>query len=323
MTIVVSLVIGFILDCLFGDPHWLPHPVRLIGFLISSGEKLLRKTSCKTSRSRFVCGMILSIGLVCVSFVVPFFLLLLLERVSIWLRIAVESVMCYQILAMRSLKAESMKVYHALTKNDLSEAREKLSWIVGRETQNLDEQHVTRAAVETVAENTSDGVTAPLFYLLIGGAPLGFLYKAVNTLDSMIGYKNEKYMDFGKFAARLDDVVNFIPARLTAGLMILASLPAGLDLKNAARIYKRDRKNHHSPNSACTESVCAGALRVQLGGDSRYFGKLVHKPTIGDDLRPIEAEDIRRANRLMILTSVLFLLLGEAVRILVVRGWML
>lgn len=317
MTILLSLLTGFLLDFLFGDPRWLPHPVRLIGLMISSGEKYLRKLSCKTPRSRYFCGMLLTLCTVLVSFAVPFFILLVLSRVSVYLLVAVQSLMCYQIIAAKSLRDESMKVYSELEKGDLPGAREKLSWIVGRDTQNLDEPHVIRAAVETVAENTNDGVTAPILFILIGGAPLGFFYKAVNTLDSMIGYKNEKYMDFGKFAAKLDDAVNFIPARLTGLLMIIASLLTGMDFKNAARIFKRDRKAHHSPNSACTEAVCAGAMRVQLAGDSFYFGKLVKKPFIGDDLRAIEKKDIRHANRLMYVTTLLFICVGVGIRILI------
>jgi adenosylcobinamide-phosphate synthase len=317
MTIVYSLLIGFALDFLLGDPHWLPHPVRLIGAMISDSEKLLRKVSCNTQKSRFICGMVQTIFTVLVSFAAPFIILCVLGKISVYLLVAVESLMCWQIIAAKSLKTESMKVYYELEKNDLAGARKKLSWIVGRDTQNLDEEHVIRAAVETVAENTSDGVTAPIFYVLIGGAPLGFFYKAVNTLDSMTGYKNERYIDFGKFAAKLDDAVNFIPARVTGVLMIAASFFAGLDFKNAARIFKRDRKKHHSPNSACTEAACAGALRVQLAGDSFYFGRLVKKPTIGDGSRAIEKDDIRRANTLMYLTALLFLVIGAGIKILI------
>jgi adenosylcobinamide-phosphate synthase len=317
MVIIISLIIGFLLDCLFGDPHWLPHPVRLIGLVISCGENWLRKVSCKTPASRFVCGMILTLFTVLVSFTVPYFILFWLARVNVYLLIAVQSLMCYQIIAAKSLRTESMKVINELEKGRLEGAREKLSWIVGRDTKNLDEAHVIRAAVETVAENTSDGVTAPILYLLLGGAPLGLFYKAVNTLDSMIGYKNERYIHFGKFAARLDDVVNFIPARISGFLMIVAAFLAGLDYKNAIKIFKRDRKKHHSPNSAYTEAVCAGALRLQLAGDSFYFGKLVKKPTIGDDLRSIERNDVRRANRLMYITSLLFLFIGLSIRLII------
>lgn len=314
MTIVYSLLIGFVLDFLLGDPQRSTHPVRLIGAVISGSEKLLRKISCNTQKSRFICGMAQTIFTVFVSFAVPFIILFLFGKISVYLLAAAESLMCWQIIAAKSLKTESMKVCDELEKDNLPGARKQLSRIVGRDTQNLDEEHIIRAAVETVAENTSDGVTAPIFYILIGGAPLGFFYKAVNTLDSMTGYKNERYIDFGKSAAKLDDAANFIPARVTGVLMIAASFFAGLDFKNAARIFKRDRKKHQSPNSACTEAACAGALRVQLAGDSFYFGRLVKKPTIGDGTRAIEKDDIWRANTLMYLTALLFLIIGAAIR---------
>ena len=207
-----------------------------------------------------------------------------------------------------------MKVYYPLNEGNYPEARKYLSYIVGRDTQNLDAKGITKATVETIAENTTDGVVAPLFYMAIGGAPLAFLYKAINTMDSMIGYRNEKYEKFGKVAARLDDIANFIPARITALLMIAASALNGLDYKNAFRMFLRDRKNHKSPNSAQTESVCAGALNVQLAGNAYYFGQLVHKPTIGDNNREIVAQDIVLTNKLMYTTSVLAVIAAMIVR---------
>ena len=225
--------------------------------------------------------------------------------------------MCWQILALKSLKAESKKVYDELAKSDLPAARKAVSMIVGRDTTELDETGVTRAAVETVAENASDGVIAPLFYLSLGGAALGMLYKAINTMDSMIGYKNEKYMEFGRFAAKLDDAVNYLPARMSALLMLVMARLCGMDFKNARYIFKRDRYNHASPNSAQTEAVMAGALRVRLAGNAYYFGKLYEKPTIGDDLRPIEPKDILLAHRLLYASSFLMYLLA-----LIIRGCM-
>ena len=221
--------------------------------------------------------------------------------------------MCYYILATKSLKDESMKVYYALSKNDLQGARLYLSYIVGRDTQNLDQTAVAKGAVETVAENTADGVIAPLIYMLIGGAPLGFMYKAINTLDSMVGYKNEKYMNFGRFSAIADDVANFIPSRIAAVLMIAASFPLKMNTRSAIRIYGRDRRKHSSPNSAQTESVCAGALEIQLAGDISYGGVRTHKPELGDPVREPQAQDIIRANRLAFLTSLLMVLLICAV----------
>ncbi|NLI92680.1 MAG: cobalamin biosynthesis protein CobD [Peptococcaceae bacterium] len=311
-----SLITGFILDLLIGDPLWLPHPIRFIGRLISVGERVLRKISCKTNPSQFLCGMILTFCVAGISFVIPFLLLDWAYGINTMLGFVFEALMCYQILATKSLKTESMKVYMELQKGNLPEARKRLSWIVSRDTANLSTAQVTKGAVETVAENISDGVIAPMTFILIGGAPLGFLYKAINTLDSMTGYKNDQYLYFGKFAARLDDIVNYIPARISAYLMILAVFFTGYDLKGALRIYRRDRHNHTSPNSAHAEAVCAGALHIQLAGNNYYFGKLVEKPTIGDDTRPIEAEDIKRANKLLYATSFLGLVLGSGIRLL-------
>ena len=314
-----ALVIGFCIDLLVGDPHSFPHPVVLIGKCISVLERVLRCVCPKTPAGERAAGAILWGAVVIVSTAVPALLLWLSGLLSPWLRLALESVMCWQILAVKSLRDETMKVYDALESGDLAASRHAVSMIVGRDTDRLDDAAVTRAAVETVAENTSDGVVAPLLFLAIGGAPLGFFYKAVNTMDSMLGYKNDKYMYFGRFAARLDDVVNFIPARISAYLMIAAAFIGGrqFDGKNAYRIFKRDRFNHASPNSAQTESVCAGALRVQLAGDAVYFGKLVKKKYIGDGLREIEYEDIKRANGLMYITAFLCELLSVAVMSLV------
>ncbi len=308
----ISLITGYILDLIIGDPHGFFHPIKLIGNMISSVEKKLR-TRCKNKDEERRAGAVLWITVVGVSFVVPYLLLMLASSINLVLAIILESIMCYYILATKSLRDESMKVYKALKENNIVEARKYLSYIVGRDTENLNESSVAKGAVETVAENTSDGVIAPIIFILIGGAPLGFMYKAINTLDSMVGYKNEKYIDFGRFSAIADDVFNYIPSRISAYLMIIASLISGMDYKNAYKIYKRDRYNHLSPNSAQTESVCAGALNISLGGGNYYGGALVSKPTIGDDNRPIEAEDIKRANKLMYATSFICLILGVAI----------
>lgn len=320
MGILIAVVIGFLLDLIFGDPLWLPHPVRFIGFMISKGETIFRKIFPKTKTGEFIGGMILSLIVISAAFALPFFLLHLAAKISIYAKIALHAAFCYQILAAKSLKTESMKVYHALAKNDILEARKYLSWIVGRDTQSLSEEGITKAAVETVAENTSDGVIAPLIFIILGGAPLGFCYKAVNTLDSMISYKNDRYMFFGRFAARLDDVVNYIPAIISAYAMLAASFLTGLDTRNAYRIYKRDKRNHSSPNSAKTESVCAGALNVQLAGDAYYFGKLVKKQTIGDSGRNIQIKDIMLANRLMYATAITAVVILGALRLAVICG---
>ena len=303
---------------IFGDPQWLPHPIRLIGWFISNGEKLARKVFPKSHKGEFVAGVVLAILTITLSFLVPFLILYAVGRINTYLEIVVSAIFCYQILATKCLKTESMRVYYQLKNNDIADARKFLSWIVGRDTHNLTEEGITKAAVETVAENTSDGVIAPLIFLAIGGAPLGFFYKAVNTLDSMIGYKNDKYFYFGKFAARLDDVMNFIPARISAYLMIVASVFTGLDYGNAFKIYKRDKSNHSSPNSAKTEAVCAGALNVQLAGDAYYFGKLVKKKTIGDNNRTIQIDDISTINRLMYATAIIAVLLLCVLRLTII-----
>lgn len=308
---VLPLPAGFLLDCLLGDPYSLPHPIRLIGRLISALEKWVRKTFENHLVSG---GAVLTVIVLILSTAVPLALLILCYRVNVWLGAAVESVLCYYMLAARCLRDESMKVHRAFLENDTEKARRAVSMIVGRDTKPLDKNGIIRAAVETVAENTSDGVTAPMLYMGLGGAVLGFFYKAANTMDSMIGYTSEKYLQIGRFAAKLDDVLNFIPSRLTALLMIFSAGIMRMDIKNAWKIWRRDRRKHASPNSAQTEAVCAGALDLRLAGDAYYFGELHKKPFIGDDIREIENEDIRRANRLMYCTSVLMLIICTALR---------
>lgn len=301
----IALAIGFALDLIFGDPHWMPHPICLIGNLIAAGEKRIRSVFPKTKGGELAGGILLVILIVAVSTAVPIAILWAAGKVHLALRIGIEAFMCYQILSVKSLKTESMKVYHELVKEDLAGARNMVSMIVGRDTASLNLEQITKATVETVAENTSDGTVAPLLFMAIGGAPLGFFYKAINTMDSMIGYKNDKYLFFGRYAAKLDDAVNYIPARVSAFLMVIAAALLKLDYRNAWRIFKRDRFNHSSPNSAQTESVCAGALGIQLAGDAYYFGKLYSKKTIGDALRPVAYDDIRQANRLLYGTAYL------------------
>lgn len=311
---------GFFLDFIFGDPVWLYHPVRLIGKGISFGERQLRKlcSSNKSGRGLVATGAVLWVCIAGISFLLPLGLLILAQKIHPVLRFVLETFWCYQIIAARCLCKESVKVYDRLKADDLPGARRAVSMIVGRDTENLSAEGVTKAAVETVAENTSDGVTAPLIYMLIGGAPLGFLYKAVNTMDSMLGYKNDKYLYFGRIPAKMDDVFNYIPSRVTALFMIVAAFFCGMDGKNAWRIYRRDRRKHASPNAAQTEAVCAGALRVRLAGDAVYFGKLYKKEFIGDNLRPIEPEDIKRTGRLMYVTAVLMLIVFGAVKYIVI-----
>lgn len=319
MTIsLVALVMGYILDLIFGDPYWMPHPVRFIGNLISILEKVIRRFMPKTKRGEYIGGIILTVMVVSISMVIPLVIILMAKSINTYLALTVETFMCYQILATKSLKVESMKVYDELAKNDLPSARKAVSMIVGRDTKDLTFSGVAKAAVETVAENTSDGIIALMIFIAIGGAPMGFFYKAINTMDSMVGYKNEKYMNFGRFAAKLDDVVNYLPARISAYQMILSSFFLRYDYKNAFKIYKRDRYNHASPNSAQTESVCAGALDVQLAGNAYYFGKLYEKPTIGDDIREINYDDIKKANRLLYCTSIISIVIISVIKITII-----
>lgn len=318
MKLIIIVTAGFVLDLFLGDPRWLPYPVCLIGKLISGGEKALRRVFPKSQRGELVGGAVLWFLVTGLSFAVPFLLLKGIALVSPWAEYIVETIFCYQIFAAKSLKTESMRVYEPIKAKDLAGSRKYLSWIVGRDTENLDFKQITKAVVETVAENTSDGVIAPMLFMVIGGAPLGFLYKGVNTLDSMVGYKNDKYLYFGRFSALADDVFNYIPARITALAMVVSAFFTGFDGKNAWKIYLRDRHNHASPNSAHPESACAGALNLQLAGDAYYFGKLYKKKTIGDDNREIEAEDIPRACRLMYGTAVICLMVFEGIRTILV-----
>ena len=326
------LILAFILDLLLGDPHRLWHPVQGIGWLITKTERLLQKLlgselpparteevhAHRPAAERFT-GFLEVLLVCCASLAVFTILKALLHRLHPVLGMLFGLLLSWQLIACRSMWNAAMEVCRPLREGDLTAARKAVSMIVGRDTAELDQAGITRAAVESVAESTSDGVTAPLFYLALGGPEGILLYKAVNTMDSMIGYRNERYRYFGTAAARLDDLLNFIPSRLSALLMILAAgilRAAGqtqYDPANAFRIWRRDRRKHPSPNSAQTESACAGALGVQLAGDARYFGILHHKPALGDPLREIEAEDIRRALILMTLTSLLMIVFLAAV----------
>lgn len=309
-----ALIIGSIVDFILGDPRGLWHPVQGIGWVISRLEKILRRLFPAGRRGERWAGTVLVVLTLLVSVGVPALLLFFLSLVHPLLSFLFSCVFCWQLLAAKSLRTESLKVEEALEKEGLEAGRRAVSMIVGRDTRDLTEEGVIKAAVETVAENTSDGVTAPLFYMILAGPLGGFAYKAVNTMDSMVGYNNEKYQYFGTCAARLDDAANFIPARLSALFMTAAAFLAGYDGKNAWRILKRDRKKHKSPNAAHTEAVMAGALDVQLAGDAWYFGKLVRKPFIGDGIRPIERQDIRRACRLEYATALLQLLVLGALK---------
>ena len=308
-----AVLVGFLMDCLLGDPAGLPHPIVLIGKTIAALERAFRKRFPATPEGERAAGRLLAVCMLVFSAVVPAAILAGCYLINRWVCFAVCCIMSWQIFAAKCLKQEAMKVQRCLDAGDLPAARNQVGMLVGRDTAELTETQVAKAAIETVAENTSDGVIAPLLYLLIGGPVLGFVYKAINTMDSMLGYKNEKYLNFGRCAAKVDDVANFIPARLSALGMIAAAALTGFDGKNAARIWRRDRRKHASPNSAQTESVCAGALHIQLAGNAYYFGKLYEKPFLGDPDRPVEAADIARSCRLMYGTSVFLLVVLEAI----------
>jgi adenosylcobinamide-phosphate synthase len=312
-----AIAAGFLIDYIVGDPYSIPHPVVAIGKLIDFFDSRLRRGN--SNPADIGRGALTVVSVALVSTAVPALILWAAWLVHPVVYFVISSIMCWQILAARQLFREGLKVQRALEKGDVEGARSAVSMIVGRDTNVLDDKGICRAAVETVAENASDGVVAPLIFIALGGAPLGFFYKAINTMDSMIGYKNERYLDFGRAAAKLDDFVNYLPSRISARLMIFAChfLGSSFDAPEAERIYLRDRLKHASPNSAQTESVCAGALGIQLAGDASYFGKLVHKPTIGDAKRAIEPEDIRRANRLMYGAAILCLLICLIVMLLI------
>lgn len=314
----LAILAGCGLDLLLGDPHGIYHPVRLIGLLIRGLECGLRSVLPRGKEGERIAGFFLAVLVPSVTGAVCWLLLFLAARAGTVVHFLVMTLMCYSLLAGRALSDESMKVYRKLKKGDLQGAREAVSMIVGRDTRALTAEGVTKAAVETVAENTSDGVVAPLVFLAIGGPAAGWMYKAVNTMDSMVGYRNDRYRYFGTAAARLDDVLNFLPSRLSGIFMVVCANAAGLDSRNAWRIFRRDRNRHASPNSAQTEAAMAGALRIQLAGDASYFGKVVKKPTLGDPIRKVEAEDIRRADRLMFLS-----VLPAVVVLLGIRTWIL
>ena len=297
MSSLMACIAGMALDAIFGDPVWLYHPVRIIGNWISILEKWLRVFCKNDEKKERIAGCVLWFGVVIASVGIPWGLLYLAGKVSFWLQFALETFWCYQLLAGKCLKDESRKVYVQLVNHNLEGARHAVSMIVGRDTGNLSEAGVTKAAVETVAENTSDGVIAPLIFMLIGGAPLGFFYKAVNTMDSMVGYKNEKYLHFGRFAAKMDDVWNYIPSRISALLMIASAWIFRMDYKRAWAVWKRDRRKHASPNSGFPESAMAGILDCRFGGAHVYHGLLVEKPYIGDNDREISYADFRIAVR--------------------------
>ncbi len=315
----LALLLGFLLDVILGDPRGIPHVVVGMGRLIAALEKPLRSAFPKTPAGERAAGRVL-VAVLCLSACAATAVLLLIYRLHPLAGIVVEALLVWQLLCMRDLQKESTLVQTKLEAGDLPGARQAVSMIVGRDAEVLDETGVAKAAVETVAENTSDGVIAPLFWLLILGPLGGLLCKAINTMDSMVGYKNQRFLNYGRAAALTDDVVNYVPARLSALLMMAAAALTGQDARNAGRVWRRDRRKHASPNSAQTESAVAGALHVALAGDARYFGVWLKKETIGDDDRPVETEDIRRTNRMMAVSAAIMLALILIIRAAIILG---
>ena len=297
-----ELTIGFLLDLLIGDPQNPYHPIRFIGNLCSSLEKFFRKILKNYLK---IAGLLTWIFSIAIVYIISFIILKLSFSISYILGILISGIMIYFTISTKALKVEGLKVIKLLLKDDIEAARKQLSYIVGRDTASLDKEGILRAVVETIAENMSDGVVAPIFYSGLFGAPFAFVYKAVNTMDSMFGYKNDKYIDFGYFPAKLDDVFNYIPARITGYLIIIASFILKLDYKNSYKIYSRDKNNHSSPNSAHPEAAVAGTLGLKLGGGNYYFGKLVEKPTIGDVIKGIDITDVYKTNRILYLVATL------------------
>lgn len=319
MNLTLAIFCGFALDLLIGDPviPLFPHPVVVMGRFITRLENFLRDIFPKTPEGELAAGRVLAAVLPLGALAVTGPVCRGGAALHPALGFFFQTLWCWQALAIKDLASESRNVHRVLETGDLPAARKAVGRIVGRDTQDLTRGGIIRATVETVAENFSDGVLAPLFYMLLGGAPLAMMYKAINTMDSMVGYKNGRYLYFGRAAAKLDDAANFLPSRLSALLWIAAAGLLGQDMAGALRIWRRDRHNHASPNSAQCESACAGALGVELAGPACYFGQLYEKPTIGDPLRPIEAEDILRTNRTMYAAGFLAVSVGLTLRVLI------
>ena len=314
---ILSIYIGYITDLIVGDPYSFPHPVRHIGKLIRYVEKKVRKVA-KTDKDLKIGGFVLWFFTVIPTYLITY-LIIKLSSFNPYVFVFVNAFIIYTTLATKCLKDEAVKIYRVLKTGDLEQSRIQLSYIVGRDTEHLSEAEIIRATVETVAENTVDGIIAPMFFAFIGGAPLAMAYKAVNTLDSTVGYKNEKYLHIGFASAKIDDIANYIPARISVLLMSIGSLVLGYNYKNAANIAIRDRKNHKSPNCAFSEGAVAGALGIQLGGTNIYFGQEVYKPTIGDKDREIESDDIVKTNRIMYATSIASMIVFTLIYVLCVR----
>ena len=320
MLILLAAVGGFALDLIFGDPAWLPHPVVWMGRYITWFERRIRPGFPTSPRGELWGGGLLTVTLTTLTLLITWGVCWLAGSIDRRLELALQTFWCAQTLAARGLATESGKVYSALQGKNLDNARKCVARIVGRDTEKLDEEGVAKAAVETVAENFSDGVAAPMLCMFLAGAPLAMLYKSINTLDSMVGYRNERYLYFGRVSARLDDIANFIPSRVAACFLVLSAALTGQNAPMAWRVWRRDAGKHVSPNSGQTEAACAGALGVQLGGDAWYFGQRHQKAALGDATHRCEPEDILRANRMMYCASALLCLFCAALRFWIVRS---
>lgn len=311
----IELTIGFILDIIIGDPNNPFHPVRGIGYVARKFEIIFRSILKKYLK---FAGLMVWMLIVMLTFMITFEIVNITKELNIYFGIILEGILIYFCIASKGLVVEGYKVIKFLINDNIEGARKQLSFIVGRDTANLNKEGIIKAVVETIAENMADGIIAPLFYAGIFGAPLAFAYKAVNTLDSMFGYKNDKYIDFGYFPAKLDDIFNYIPARITGILIVICAAILRYDYKNSFKIYKRDRYNHTSPNSAHPEAAIAGALGVQLGGANYYFGKLVEKPAIGDNLNEIQIKDVYKTAKVLYLSSFIGFVLALVIKSLIV-----
>ena len=311
MIMIIKIWIAYVLDLIFGDPRNIIHPVQIIGKIIELLEKFLLK-----KRYKVFVGGILTVVTVGITYILCFLISTNIEKPLVAI---LEIYLMYTVFSVNSLAREGRRVYNILKKGDIEVARKELSYLVSRDTGMMDEKMVIRSTMETISENTVDGIIAPMFYMFLGGLPLAMAYKAVNTLDSMVGYRNEKYIEFGKFSARTDDAANFIPARITGLLIVIASLILRYDYRAAWKIFLRDRKNHSSPNSGHSEAGVAGALGVQFGGVVSYFGKEVRKPAIGDKKKEFELEDIKKNIRIMYTTSLVGIIIFTIVKLAITK----
>lgn len=314
----IIITLGYLWDLLFSEPKIIPHPVVLIGKLITFIEEKLYKEK-DLDKTKLLKGFVLNILVLAIVFLIIFIIVKIAMYINVYLYILISGILVSFTISTEALKKVAMKIHDLLAKNEIIEARKEVGMIVGRDTENLDEKEISRAVIETVAENIVDGITSPLFYGMIGGAPLAFLYRAVNTMDSMVGYKNERYLYFGRFSAKIDDVFNFIPARMTSIVMILVSyLYPGFNGKNSLKTVFKDAKKHPSPNGGYTEGAAAGALEIRLGGDNYYFGKKSFRSYMGENIQEITKEKIPGVVTMLYLTTftwvIITILIGFFIR---------